>query len=74
MSKVVVRGKIGEMTNVEASDFGLYVDVEGLEKGNHSLQVMSDYDVEYILEIGKINVLVDDVTTETYQGNVYPDE
>jgi hypothetical protein len=48
--------------------------VEGLEKGNHSLQVMSDYDGEYILEIGKINVLVDDVTTETYQGNVYPDE
>ena len=74
MSKVVVRGKIGEMTNVEASDFGLYVDVEGLEKGNHSLQVMSDYDGEYVLEIGKINVLVDDVTTETYQGNIYPDE
>ena len=74
MSKVVVRGKIGEMTNVEASDFGLYVDVEGLEKGNHSLQVMSDYDGEYVLEIGKINVLVDDVVNETYQGNVYPDE
>jgi hypothetical protein len=62
------------MTNVEASDFGLYVAVEGLEKGNHSLQVMSDYDGVYVLEIGKINVLVDDVTTETYQGNVYPDE
>ena len=74
MSKVVVRGKIGEMTNVEASDFGLYVDVEGLEKGNHSIQVMSDYDGEYALEIGKINVLVDDLVNETYQGNIYPDE
>ena len=74
MSKVVVRGKIGELTNVEASDFGLYVDVSELEKGNQSVQVSSDYEGEYLLELGRINVLVDDVAQDNTNEGEYHDE
>ena len=65
MSKILVRGKAEELTNIEVSDFNLYLNVEGLVRGNYSLDVSSDYDGLLSYELGKINLAVEDVVSET---------
>ena len=64
MSKVLVRGKTEELTNVEASDFALYVNVNGLVKGSYSLQLESDYTGGLQIEPGKVNVMVEEIVSE----------
>ena len=56
LSKILVRGKAEEMTNIEASDFNLYVDVTGIVAGSYSLDVRSNYMGSLMIEPGKMNV------------------
>ena len=64
MSKVLVRGKAEELTNVEVSDFGLYIDVSGYASGSYSLQIESSYTGNLQIEPGKMNVNVEEIVSE----------
>lgn len=64
MSKVLVRGKAEELTNIEVSDFGLYMDLTGLSKGSYSVQLESTYAGGLQIEPGKMNVQIEEIISE----------
>jgi len=64
-SRVVVRGKAEEMTNIEISDFGLYVDVTGLIPAeSYMLDVVYDYDGTLMLETGQVWLKIEEVVPD----------
>ncbi len=67
--KIVVRGKAEELENIEASDFGLFINVTGLGKGSQSIQVECNYDGDLILEPGKVNLVIEEKPTPTPTEN-----
>ena len=81
LSKILVRGKAEEMTNIEASDFNLYVDVTGIVEGSYSLDVRSNYMGSLVIEPGKMNVSIVEkehapvnVQEEGQQGELHTDD
>ena len=67
--KIVVRGKAEELENIEASDFGLFINVTGLGKGSQSIQVECNYDGDLILEPGKVNLVIEEKPAPTPTEN-----
>lgn len=57
-SGLTVWGREDELTNVETSDFDLYVDVTGYEPGTYSVQIQSDYSGELEIELGSVMMTV----------------
>lgn len=55
---LTVWGKEEEMTSIEASDFDLYVELEGFGQGNHTIDIQSAYNGDLELEMGSVTISV----------------
>ena len=65
LSKVLVRGKEEDLANVEVSDFDFYIDVTGYVSGSYQLSIESDYTGNLYIEPGKMNVVIEEVISDT---------
>ena len=64
LSQLVVRGRTEKMANIELSDFGLYVEVEGLTPSTYFLDIASTYEGDLVVQTGKIEVIIGEVYQE----------
>lgn len=58
-ANVTIRGREGELDNMEISDLDLYVDATGLEAGTQSVQLKSDYNGDVQLELGSVSIIIE---------------
>ena len=65
-SRIVVRGKAEDIANIEPSDFGLYIDVNGMQPGKgYNAQILSDYDGNLIVQPGTILLTIEIIVNDT---------
>ncbi|MBR4343972.1 MAG: hypothetical protein IKP88_14960 [Lachnospiraceae bacterium] len=61
-SRVIVRGKAEEMTNIEPSDFGLYIDVNQMMPAEkYNVEIKSSYDGNLIVQTGTVELTIVDL-------------